>query len=139
MAATAASILARMKAHDTNNIGVVTLVTQDPIYERLVAAWPNVARLLQPDGNPEEACPHDTPLQFHVRWLWARIEPEPEGLWASVAGLPDAPHVQRAMRVLQEHAAVFPDGALSQWLVKYLTKVASRLGVKADEAEAATT
>ena len=135
---TAASILARLKVDDSNNIGVVTLVTQDALYERLIAAWPNAARLLNADENPDEECPPDTPLQFHVLWLWSRIQPEPEPVWATVAGLPHAPHVVRAMHTLRDHAAVFSDGTLSEWLTKYLTKIANRLGVKADEVEEAT-
>jgi hypothetical protein len=139
MTTTASSILQRMKEHDPNNIGVVTLVTQDTIYERLMAAWPNVARLLKDDPDPDEVCPPDTPSEFRILWLWSRIEPEPEPLWATVAGLPYAPHVARAMYTLRDHAAVFPDGTMSDWLNKYLVKVASRVGVKRDEPEEATT
>jgi len=136
---TAAAILERIKADDANNIGLVTLIHQDPSYLRLTAAWPNAARLIERDSEPTEVCPPDTPVEDRVRWLWARVEPAPEPLWSAVAGLPDAPHVYRAMRVLQDWGVVFPDGTLSVWAQRLLTSKAKALGVKepvtADDAE----
>ncbi len=130
-------ILIRLKADDDHNIGVVTMFNQDRLLSRLAATWPSVARVLPRDDNPPEECPPDTPPEYMVRWLWSRIEPEPEPVWAEMTGLPQAPHVFRAMRVLQDIGAVFPDGTLSQWVQRYLTSEAGRLGVKADVVDVA--
>jgi len=132
---TAASILDDMKDRDQYNVGVVTMLTTDPteMLTRLCACWPNVAVCLDGDRNPDEECPPDTPANFRERWLWARIEPEPEPVWAEVAGLPSAPHVYRAMRTLQQIGAVFPDGTLSRSVVEFLQHTAKGVGVTVDE------
>lgn len=126
----ARDVLQRLKADDDHNIGVVTLFIQDRLLSRLAATWSSVARVLPRDSNPNEEYPPDTPPEFMVRWLWARIEPEPEPVWAEMTGLPLAPHVLRAMRVLQDIGAVFPDGTLSKWVSQYLTSEAKRIGVE---------
>jgi hypothetical protein len=126
-------ILGQMHQHDAHNIGIVTMLSTDSLLARLLAAWPAVARKLQPDENPFEATPEGLPDATHERWLWARVEPEPEPLWAEAAGLPDAPHVRRAMRVLQDNGAVFPDGQMSVWAQRFLAEQAKRAGVRQDE------
>jgi len=132
---TAAKILEQIKAEDEFNIGLVMLLDQDPTLERLTAAWPNAARLIPADREPDEAVPPDLPVEDRVRWLWARVEPEPEPLWCEVAGLPNAPHIHRAMGVLQAMRCVFPDGTLSRWAEQYIRERVGALGVKAEVAE----
>jgi hypothetical protein len=134
---TAGTILAKLKQHDAYNIGVVTLLASDPTLGKLIAAWPNVARKIEDETNPFENTPEELPAREHERWLWARIEPEPESMWAEAAGLPDAPHVRRAMRVLQDNGAVFPDGTMSQWASRFLVESAKRAGVKQDDEDVA--
>lgn len=122
-----------MKARDAKNVAIVTLLSQDVMYQRLVAVWGGVGERLAPDDMPNESAPESLNRSMHNRWMWSRVEPEPEPLWAEAAGLPDAPHVRRAMRVLQENGAVFPDGTLSTWVEKFLAKQADRAGVEAEE------
>jgi hypothetical protein len=134
---TAADLLHQMKARDDHNVGVVTMIVNDrtKLLERLCACWPNVALCLEGDTSPEEVCPEDTPATHRERWLWARVEPEPESVWAEVAGMPDAPHVRRAMRTLQKIGAVFPDGTLSKYVWRYLRAQAKDAGTVNDEME----
>lgn len=124
MSLTAGDLLQQMKDRDTHNVGVVTMIQADKtgMLTKLCACWPNVAKCLEADSNPREVCPPDTPATHRERWLWARVEPEPERVWAEVAGLPDAPHVRRAMNTLQRICAVFPDGTLSRFVFRYLKK-----------------
>jgi hypothetical protein len=128
--ATVAILLSRLRKNDENNIGVVTLVASDPLYSRLLAAWGAVKRKLRSDRHPFEELPPGLPEDAHERWLWARVEPDPLPLWIAASGLPDAPHVRRAMQVLIENCAVFPDGKASMWVEKFLTEQARRAGVK---------
>ena len=130
---TAAMLLQQIKDEDQFNIGLVMLLDQDQTLERLTAAWPNAARLIPADRDQNEVVPPDLPVEDRVRWLWARVEPAPEPLWCEVAGLPDAPHIQRAMRVLQDMRCVFPDGTLSQWAEQYIRERVGALGVKPAE------
>jgi hypothetical protein len=128
--ATAGSILMKLRAHDEHNFGIVTLLAHDATLARLIAAWPSVGRKLQSDASPLENTPAGLDVADHERWLWARVEPEPEPLWAEAAGLPDAEHVRRAMRVLMDNGAVFPDGDMSRWSERFLVESAKRAGVK---------
>ena len=132
---TAAEILDRMKDRDQFNLGVVTMLTMDKSGDlmRLCACWSNVAYCLDGDSNPDEVCPPDTPATHHERWLWSRVEPDPEPVWAEVAGLPEAPHITRAMRVLQQIGAVFPDGTTSRLVTDLLQARAKAHGVEVSE------
>jgi hypothetical protein len=132
---TAEAILASLLEHDAHNIGLVTLLIRDPMLGKLVAAWPNVARKLAADTDPDERTPDDLPATEHERWVWARVEPDPEPLWIEAAGLPDAPHVRRALRVLMDNGAVFPDGQMSQWTERFLRESAKRAGVQLGDEE----
>jgi hypothetical protein len=133
---TAGVLIDRLRLQDEHNLGVVTLLAHDPMLAKLIAAWPTVARRLAPDENPSEPSPEGLPASEHERWLWSRVEPEPEPLWAEAAGLPDAPHVRRAMRVLMDNCAVFPDGTMSTWSDRFLRESAKRAGVRlGDDAE----
>ncbi len=130
---TAGTLLTRIRHHDESNIGLVSLIMSDMIFARLLAVWPSVARKLEEDGNPSENTPEALPASEHSRWLWARVEPDPEALWIEASGLPDAAHVRRAMRVLMDNGAVFPDGGVSLWVESYLRQTAKRAGVERDE------
>lgn len=132
MAATAGTIFGKMKALDERNVGVVAMVASDRILQRLIAAWENVGRRLLPDHRPFEEVPEGLPESEHERWLWSRVEPDPFDLWSEMAGLPDAPHIHRSMRLLMNNGVVFPDGTLSQWAVKWLKEKAKQQGVSVD-------
>ena len=129
---TAATILARIKSHDQHNIGVVTLLASDPMLGRLAASWANVSKLISPDVDPQEVCPPSMPLADRSRWLWARVEPDPAPLWISISGLPAAPHTFRCVQVLQDNGAVFPDGEMSDWALKWLAQSACSAGLSRD-------
>jgi len=110
------------------------MLMTDPSHmlSRLCACWPNVAHCLE--ALPfAEVCPPSTPATYHERWLWSLIEPEPEGVWAQVANLPDAPHVRRMMHTLQRVGAVFPDGTLSRQIIDFLRNNAKIAGVTVTE------
>ena len=116
-------------------LDAVAMLDGDPIgmLRKLCACWPNVAHCLEGDSNPDEVCPPDTPATHYGRWLWSRIEPEPEPIWAEIAGLPDAPHVRRAMHTLQQIGAVFPDGTLSALVWDYLRARSKERGVEVEQ------
>lgn len=133
---TAAEMLWELRQRDEHNIGIATMLSMDIALTRLVAAWPNVGRRLRPDENPDEKVPPSIPIEERELWLWSRVEPEPEPLWAQAAGLPDAPHVRRFMQTLKDIGAVFPDGSMSQWAAKFLQAQAKRVGVVQPEAAA---
>lgn len=130
----AESILNGMKDRDQHNIGLVTMLMTDKSGKlvRLCACWPNVAYCLEALPLREE-CPDATPPTHREKWLWSLVEPEPEAVWAEVAGLPDAPHIRRLMATLQRVCAVFPDGTLSQQVITYLRNNATAAGVTVDE------
>jgi len=130
---TASELLAFFKDQDQYNIGVIALVTSRPIYVTLCSAWPNVARCLY--GAPDEPLPEELPLDVRLRWLWSRVEPAPEAIWAEIANLPLAPHVTKAMKSLQDNCAVFPDGSMSKWVFNYLAKRAKLVGAYTAEDE----
>jgi len=102
----ASDILLSLKERDDGP--TFTMVKANPIHLQLVAAWTSMQ--LQEDEDPDEECPPDTPAHLRLRWLWARIEPDPTAAWIEMSGLPDAPHVRRACRVLQDNGVVHPDG-----------------------------
>ena len=116
----AASLLQHLKAQDEFNFGLHTLIESSTLYQRLLAVWSNVRRMLVADQNPEEVIPEGVTPDYHSLWLWARVEPDPAMLWIRAAGLPEADHTLRAVRVLQENAAVFPDGTMSKWASAWL-------------------
>lgn len=132
----AAELLQDLKAHDDYNVGIVTLVKDNRLLERLVAAWPNVARCLV-DGDPDERMPADLPSEDRARWLWARVEPDVREVWLRVSGLPAASHVYDAIEALQHNGAVFPDGTMSKWIYRYLVKRANDEGITREELQEA--
>lgn len=129
---TAADVLSHVQEQDQFNLGVHTLLSASTLYQRLLSVWPNVARLLPADRTPTEPIPDGLPAEYRLRWLWARIEPDPGPLWLKTAGLPPAEHNERAVEVMQDNAVVFPDGTMSKWANQWLKQKA---GVK-EEAEA---
>lgn len=122
--------IAALMEQDTHNVGVPTLLmhSHDKLLPRLVAAWLPAARRL---SNPSigEVIPSSLPPVARTRYLWAGIEPDPVEVWAETAGLPLAPHVERAMLVLLDHGVIFPDGTISAWAVRYLDAEAKRCGI----------
>jgi len=120
-------LLQLLKAQDEFNFGLHTLIESNTLYQRLLSVWSNVRRMLTADQHPTEPVPNGLTPEYHLRWLWARIEPDPALLWLRAAGLPHAEHTLRAVSVLQENAAVFPDGTMSKWVTIWLQK---RAGVK---------
>lgn len=129
---TAGGILCEARERSAHNIGAVVLLQDNTLAMKLLAAWPVAAQRVKP-GSPFEVCPDDLPHEDRLRWVWSAVEPEPEPIWAEAAGLPDAPHVRRFMRVLQDNALVFPDGKLSKWAEKFIVESARRLGVREDD------
>jgi len=128
---TAAEILANAIAADDENAGIVNLLVNDPDLERLVAVWANVP--IPQDTNPDEECPPDLPEAVRLRWVWSRLEPDPIPVWILLAGLPDAPHVRRVVRLAIDNRVVFPNGAMSTWAQVYLQQQARRtLGIRPD-------
>lgn len=108
------------EAHaDIQNHGVVILLDQDPILARLVAAWPNVP--LGRDPKPDEAMPEGIPEGRILRWMWARIVPDPIPDWLITAGLPDAPQYRRRCWTAIDNKMVFPDGTRSRWAGQFVT------------------
>lgn len=121
----AREILAEIKARDSEqeaknpgNFGAVVLLTEDATLSRLVSVWANVPRSVDPD--PEEECPAVLAAADRIRWYWARLEPDPIPVWIATAGLPDAPHVRRACRVVIDNRMAHPDGVVSRWADRYL-------------------
>jgi len=94
-----------------SDVALVVLVRSNPMNLHLAAAWASAD--LPEDQDPDEECPPDTPAHLHLRWLWSRIEPDPVPAWIERAGLPDASHVRRACRVLQDNGIVHPDGEVA--------------------------
>lgn len=126
---TAAEIVADAIAADEANAGVISLLVNDPDLERLVAVWANVP--LPPDPNPDEECPLDLPEWSRLRWVWSRLEPDPVPVWIALAGLPDAPHIRRAVALAVDNRIALPDGTLSQWALVYVQQQARRtLGIR---------
>lgn len=135
---TAAEILADAIAADDGNAGIVNLLVNDPDLERLVAVWANVPIPLDPE--PDEECPPDLPVWARLRWVWSRLEPDPVPAWIALAGLPDAPHVRRAVGLAVDNRIVLPDGSLSSWALVYIQQQARRtLGIRPERNEAAPT
>lgn len=104
---------------DEQNHGVVILLQQSKILQRLVACWPSVP--LPPDSDPRQEVPAGMPITHHLRWLWARIEPDPIPEWLALSGLPDAPHTRRWAQVAIDNRMVFPDGTRSKWANQFIT------------------
>lgn len=129
---TANMLISELKDVDEVNLGVVALLSSRTIYGALVVSWTSVARRLN-FGSPFEAVPDAIPKEDHLRWLWSRVEPEPNALWAEAAGLPNAVHVRRAMNVLRDNCAIFPDGKMSQWAHQWLRAQAAFGGVKIEQ------
>jgi hypothetical protein len=133
---TAAEILADARAADDANAGIVNLLVNDPDLERLVAVWANVP--LPPDPEPDEECPPDLPVWARLRWVWSRLEPDPIPVWIGLAGLPDAPHIRRAVSLAVDNRIVLPDGTLSSWALVYVQQQARRtLGIRPERNEPA--
>jgi len=131
---TARDILEEMKARDgldaeqhpaKQNQGILVLLENSKVLARLVAAWPNVP--VSPDPNPGEEVPDDTPVTHYIRWLWARMEPDPIPVWLGMAGLPEAPHLRKWCYVAIDNRMVFPDGGISKWCRRFLTARAADL------------
>jgi hypothetical protein len=126
---TAAEIVASAVEADDQNAGVVALLETSRELQRLVAVWPNVP--LPEDPDPTEECPEDLPAAVRLRWVWSRIDPDPIPTWIMYAGLPDAAHVRRAIRLAQDNRIVFPDGTRSNWAEVYVQRIARvALGVR---------
>jgi len=130
--ASAAEMIEHMKECDRFNIGIVPLVHGDAVMSRLVASWISAARRLIP-ADPHEHCPDSIPASDRTAWLWARVEPEPVGVWIDVAGLPDTEYTRRAAKTLIDNCAVFPDGTMSAWLVRWLRNCAQSAGIAAED------
>ena len=129
---TAADYLAGLKDRDAldaknyrdmQNTGIVFMLSQSRTLARLVATWPHVPLL--PDPNPQEEVPPDLPESYRLRWLWARVEPDPIPAWLATAGLPDAPHTRRWCLVAQDQQMVYPDSTVSKWAQQFLTSHAA--------------
>jgi len=126
---TAAGIVAAALAADDANAGIVNLLVNDSDLERLVAVWPNVP--VPADPNPGEECPTDLQVWARLRWVWSRLEPDPVPVWIALAGLPDAPHVRRSIRIAMDNRIVLPDGTMSSWARVYIQQQARRtLGIR---------
>ena len=124
---TAGDILADAIAADAGNAGIVNLLESDPDLERLVVVWANVPL---PTTMLGEECPADLPLAVRLRWVWSLMEPDPVPAWISFAGLPDAPHVRRAVMLAIDNRIVLPNGVLSTWAQVYIQQRARRtLGI----------
>ena len=109
---------------DQQNRGIVVLLEQHKMLQKLVACWPNV--MLPQDSDPTEKAPESIPDSHQMRWLWSRIEPDPVPGWIELAGLPNAPHVRRLAQQAIDNRMVFPDGTLSKWARRF---VATRTNV----------
>lgn len=105
---------------EAQNHGVIVLLDEDPILARLVAAWHNVP--IGVDPNPDEPMPADIPEHMALRWVWARIEPDPIPVWLEVAGLPDRPDFRRKAQAAIDNRMVFPDGTRSRWAQQFVTR-----------------
>jgi hypothetical protein len=128
----ARELLAEIKSRDAEgeaqnpaNFGAVLLLSQDPTLARLVACFGNTP--LSTDSDPEEECPAVLTLSDRIRWYWARLEPDPVPAWIALAGLPDAPHVRRAVQVCIDNRMVHPDGTVSRWASRYLSGMAAAI------------
>lgn len=127
---TASDILATLQERsgmnmDAGNFGPVVMLDQDPTLVRLVACWRNVPTPAQPPGDLQ--VPEGLPEMHHLRWYWAMLEPDPIPQWIAVSGLPNAPHVQRAVFTAIDNRIVLPDGTISHWANEYLSRqVAAR-------------
>lgn len=109
----------------TTSAGIVAMLTGDPLLIRLVACWSLVP--LGPDPNPTEVMPEETPPTHRLRWLWARVEPDPTAAWLETAGLPDAPHFRRRCDMARLTRMVFPDGTLSTGARVFLQQTAAQM------------
>jgi len=112
----ASDILAELKARD--KYATFTMAQCSPTHMQLVTAWSAVQ--VPDDTDPDEECPPATPPHLLVRWLWSRLEPDPMPAWIEAAGLPNAPHIRRTCRVLQDNGVVLPDGSLAGSVEEYL-------------------
>jgi len=105
---------------ETQNHGIVVLLDQDPILAQLVAAWHNVP--IGVDPNPNEPMPPDIPEYKLLRWVWARITPDPIPTWLETAGLPERPDFIRKCWSAIDNRMVFPDGTRSRWAQQFVTR-----------------
>ena len=105
---------------EEQNHGVVVLLDADKILARLVAAWPNVPLGVDPD--PDREMPADIHESKAIRWMWARIQPNPIPVWLTTAGLPKRPDFVRKCWAAIDNQMVFPDGTQSRWAREFVTR-----------------
>ena len=126
-----------LKSQDEANVGVPTMLANSPhkVLPKLCAAWLAVSRRLTNAALIEEL-PEGLPATERTRYLWASIEPDPVPIWAEAAGLPNAPHIERAMLTLLDCGIIFPDGEISQWAKRYMKAEGQKLGITGNLADA---
>lgn len=102
-------VLEELKAAAEKRKAVRALVDQDPTLQRLILVWPSVS----PERPPKTArCPVKLTLPQKIRWYWSMLPNDPIANWIRLSGLPDAPHVRRAVWVAIENLIVLPNGRL---------------------------
>lgn len=111
---------------ETGNFGPVLLLAQDETLTRLVACWPNVPPSALAVDPQTTMVPEGMPESAHYRWLWSLLEPDPIPLWLRFAGLPDAEPFRRLCWMAIDNRMVLPDGTVSAWADRYLSRVVAR-------------
>lgn len=99
-----------------------TLMIFNKELAHLLAAWPNVPR----SSFDEDADCTLVPSHAQVRWLWSILDPDPVPIWIQYAGLPDAPHVRRAVSMAIDNRLAHPDGKISYHARKLVQSTARR-------------